>query len=152
MLKLALALTLLPLPSLASECLGETYGGIVVKVEVNTMGTMGSITGGRVTITEKDGAERSYAIKAEEISQFFEADSDTSGEGAIVGLSAYLDAEYPVSIRYVGKNYENPLRSLKDPSRRKQGGNYMRVWKGPGFAGGDQHSFADVVCSIVIDV
>lgn len=152
MLKLALALFLLPASAFAhTECAGETYTGIIVKVSINTVGTMGGITGGEVNITSKEGATRSYSIKAEEIAQFSES-LDGEPERAIVGLGAYIEADYPVQIRYVGKNHDYDLvKVLRNPSRKKQAGNMMRVWKGPGFAGGEQHSFADVVCVVTLD-
>lgn len=154
MWKLAVLVTTiaLPVPALAFiECAGETHGGTIVQVSVNTQGTMGYVTGGEVTITPKTGAARSYKIKSDEIPQFFES-VDGNHERAIVGLSAYINYEFPVQIRYVGKNYDFDLmKVLRTPGRKKEPGNSMIVWKGPEFADSEQHSFADVVCSVSLD-
>lgn len=141
-------------PSLArahAECAGETYGNTIVKVEVQTVGTMGGLRGGQVTIVPKDGPERTYEIRRDEIPQFYES-TDGEPERAIVGLAAYLDAEFPVQIRYVGPNTNTDLtRALRNPARKKVPGNSLVVWKGPGFAGDQQYSFTDVVCAVSLD-
>jgi hypothetical protein len=154
MFKIGLLSVFLILPTTAQahfSCAGETYTGIIVQVDITTVGTMGYVKGGEVTITEKDGATRGYQLKEDEIPQAFES-IDGEPERAIVGLGAYVNYDYPVQIRYVGKNFEEDLvKVLRTPGRKKQAGNAMRVWKGPGFAGGEQHSFADVVCTVTLD-
>lgn len=148
---LAFLLTL-PAPAFAfTECAGETYTGTIVKVTVNTVGTMGSVTGASVRIEPKDEPVREYVIEAGEIPQFFET-VNPDGSRAFVGLSAYVEQNFPVQIRYEGTNFYDDLTTvLRTPGRVKQPGNYLRVWKGPGFAGDQQHSFADVVCSVSLD-
>lgn len=138
----------------ASECAGETYSGTIVKVAIDTVGTMGGVTGGTVTFTPKNGPERSYQLKAEEIPQFYEESREVArnSENAFVFLSAYADYNYPVFIHYVGTNFEEDLlKVLHAPGRKKEPGNEMRVWKGPGYAGSEQHQFTDVVCSVLLD-
>lgn len=146
------ALVALPAPAFAyTECAGETYTGTIVTVTVNTVGTMGAVTGASVKVEPKNEPPREYVIEADEIPQFFESVNDDYSR-AFVGLSAYVENNYPVQIRYVGVNYEGSLtKVLRTPGRQKQSGNYLRVWKGPGFADGQQHSFADVVCSVSLD-
>lgn len=149
---LALLLTM-PAPAFAyTQCAGETYTGTIVQVTVNTVGTMGAVTGASVRIEPKDEPAREYVIEADEIPQFFET-VDQEGTRAFVGLSAYVESNYPVQFRYEGVNYEEDLtKILRTPGRQKQPNNYLRVWKGSGFAGDQQHSFADVVCSVSFDI
>lgn len=137
-----------------TECAGETYGGLIAHIRIDTMGTMGAIQGAEVTFTPKDGQNvRRYSVKAAEIPQFFENVDGRDSERAFVGLSAYVEYESPISVRYVGTNYERDLTEvLRDPSRKKQPGNSFRVWKGPGFSSSEQHSFQDVVCGVSLDV
>jgi hypothetical protein len=146
------ALLSLPVPAFAyTECAGETYTGTIVKVAVNTVGTMGGVTGANVRIEPKDEPAREYVIEADEIPQFFETVNEDYTR-AFVGLSAYVQDNFPVQIRYEGTNFEEDLtKVLRAPGRVKQPNNYLRVWKGPGFAGDQQHSFADVVCSVSLD-
>lgn len=146
------ALLILPAPAFAyTECAGETYTGTIVKVTVNTVGTMGAVTGATVYLEENGMNPRYYEITAEEIPQFYET-VNADNSKAVVGLSAYVESNFPVQIRYTGTNYQEDLVNvLRSPGRKKQPGNYMRVWKGPGFAGDQQHSFYDVVCSVTLD-
>lgn len=147
------ALLFAPISGQAAECAGETYSGTIVKVEIEVVGTMGGILGGKVRIEPKNEPVRTYELRREDIVQYYESLDGDDTERAIVGLGAYVDTNYPVSIRYVGRNYYDDLtKVLRDPSRSKQSGNAMHVWKGPGYAGGDQHSFKDVVCSVINDV
>lgn len=155
MLKTILTLTTLltPMQSWASaQCAGETFGNVIVSVAINTVGTMGYVTGGDVTITSKQGQVRRYSIRQEEIPQFFESVDGQSPERAIVGMAAFVSHENPIAIRYVGTNHQEDLtKVLRTPGRRKEPGNSLRVWKGPGFASDQQHSFQDVVCSVTLD-
>lgn len=162
MKNLTLSLTLTTLLALAlngnaaqasTECAGETYGGLIAHIRIDTMGTMGYIQGAEVTFTPKDGQNvRRYSVKSDEIPQFFETVDGAEYERATVGLAAYVQHESPIHIRYVGTNYERDLTEvLRDPSRKKQPGNSFRVWKGPGFSGSEQHSFQDVVCAVSLD-
>lgn len=152
-LKLAtLVLTLMATtPAMAYiNCAGETLAGKIVEVSVETVGSMGSPTHGQVKATEINGQVSVYEIKREEIVQFFET---VDSKRAIVGLAAYQEMNNPIWIKYVGENYEGDLvRILRDPARKKQSGNEMRVWRGPGFGPDQQSQFTDVVCSISLDV
>ncbi|MBS1971906.1 MAG: hypothetical protein JSU04_16465 [Bdellovibrionales bacterium] len=138
-------------PALAYvTCAGETFGGKVVTVTVETTGTMAAPNRGEVTMMETDGQVSAYELKHEEIVQFFESDDSHK---AIVGLAAYQNLNNPIWIKYVGENYEGDLiKVLRDPNRKKQNGNEMRVWRGPGFGPDQQSQFTDVVCSISLDV
>lgn len=131
-------------------CAGETYAGRTVQVTIETVGSMGSPQSGTVHFVDANGATSSYVLKQEEIVQFFE---NADGPAAIVGLAAYSELNNPVWIKYVGKNYEGDLiQVLRDPNRKKQSGNEMRVWKGPGYGPTEQNQFMDVVCSVSLDV
>ena len=142
----------LPLPALATtECKGEHNDGHIITVRIDTVGTMGAVKGGEVVIELKDGTVRKYSVRGNEIPQFFEATSDNM-ETATVGLSAFVDGNFPVSIRYAGPNFEGNLKKhLLDPSRKKVAGNLMRVWKGSGFNASEQFVFRDVICSVSLD-
>lgn len=148
-------LILSPVMSFAGTvCAGETYKGAVVQVTVDTVGTMGSIQGGRVDIEDEDGKKSSYTLKREEIVQYFEGVEGKDLEKGLVFMSAYADYNFPIFIRYIGKNHEDGdlIDILKSKTRKKEPGNEMRVWKGPGFQGGGQYQFTDVVCSVSTDV
>lgn len=145
------ALALTPSAQALTICAGETFGGTVVSVTVITAGATGTVQSGTVTIAPAAEAPRSYEIKREEISQFFESQSE-DGRRAVVGLAAYVNRDNPVSIRYSGANYQdNLLNVLRNPSRPKENGNEMRVWKGSGFPADQQHQFRDVVCQVTLD-
>lgn len=132
------------------NCAGETLGGKLVEVTVETEGSMGSPARGSVKVTETNGQVSGYELNREEIVQFFET---VDSKRAIVGLAAYQSLNNPIWIKYVGENYEGDLlKVLRDPTRKKQTGNEMRVWRGPGFGPDQQSQFTDVVCSIVLDV
>lgn len=154
-MKLKLATLVLSLmattPAMAyMNCAGETLAGKIVEVSVETVGTMGSPTQGLVKTTEVNGQVSSYELKREEIVQFFET---VDSKRAIVGLAAYQEMNNPIWIKYVGENYEGDLvKALRDPARKKQSGNEMRVWRGPGFGADQQSQFTDVVCSISLDI
>jgi hypothetical protein len=101
-----------------------------------------------VTINSSNEESRSYALNRSDIAQFYENTSDDSRR-AIVGLVAYVNGENPVSIRYSGTNFQDNLpQILRDPSRIRESGNEMRVWKGPGFPAELQHQIRDVVCQV----
>jgi len=132
-------------------CSGETFSGTIVTVTIATAGTKGSVQGGSVTIAPAAEPARSFELKSEEITQFFESNSDDFRK-AVVGLAAYANGENPVSIRYTGTNFQEDLvLALRNPSRSKESGNEMRVWKGPGFPSDKQHQFRDVVCQVTLD-
>ena len=155
-MKKLLILGMLLVPALAqarTECAGETYGGTLVRVAIETMGVMGSVKEGRVDILSgRDGQTRSYAIRPDEVTQYFEFDNQEAQPRSVVGLAAFVNAENPVTIHYVGTNFARPvLDVIRQPLRMKEPGNEMRVWKGPGYASDQQHQFTDVVCRIVLD-
>jgi hypothetical protein len=163
MLKVLTALALLALPSAAHatiSCAGETYGSpTVVRVDIYTAGTTGTLTAGQVTITPADGPKRVYDIPVRDMIQFFESADGADQKTSTIGLSAFVNGENPVYIRFVGPNTFNDLiKDLKDDTRKKrdeamkkEGKNALRVWKGPGYASDQQHSFKDVVCSVWLD-
>lgn len=144
-------LALAPSAHALTICSGETFSGTVVTVTVLTAGATGTVQNGTVTIAPAAEAPRAFEIKREEISQFFESQSD-DGRRAVVGLAAYVNRDNPVSIRYSGTNYQdNLLNVLRNPARPKEAGNEMRVWKGPGYPADQQHQFRDVVCQVTLD-
>jgi len=132
-------------------CAGETFSGTIVTVTVITAGATGVVQNGLVSIAPSAEPSRTYGLKREEITQFFESTSDDSRR-AVVGLAAYVNRENPVSIRYSGANFQDDMVSvLRNPSRVKESGNEMRVWKGPGYPADQQHQFKDVVCQVTLD-
>jgi hypothetical protein len=132
-----------------SACVGETYQGKIVIVEIMTEGPTGKAQSGVVTVAEKGVEKVSYKLEQSEIAQYFEG-GDTNN--TMVGLAAYQAMNNPVWIMYKGINYHGDLVSvLRDPTRVKQPGNEMRVWRGPGFPADQQSQFTDVVCNFALD-
>jgi hypothetical protein len=149
------ALLAAPAPAFAHvQCAGETFSNIVVTVDVKTQGTFGPVQGATVTITPKDGRNvRSYSVDSREIPQFFASTDGDNNERAIVGMSAFVNQDNPVYIRFVGTNRTDDLiDALRDKARAKEARNTLRVWKGPGYGSDQQHSFKDVVCSVQADL
>lgn len=127
------------------RCAGETYSHTIVLVSVRTVGAVGSPVDVRVRVNN----QALYTVEHNEIVQFFQ---DLNGSRAYVGLGAYYDNNFPVTIRYTGQNYTGDLtRVLRDPNRRRQSGNEMRVWQGGNHEWGDQYRFRDVVCHVELD-
>jgi hypothetical protein len=146
-------LLLSPLAASAqSLCTGETFKGAIVQVTINTVGSMGAVQDGRVDIQDENGKKTSYAIRKDFIPQYYDHLEGANAERALVFLDAYVDSLNPVSVRYMGTNFENPLKSLVDTNRKKEPNNEMRIWKGPGFDGTQQYQFTDVVCSVSSDI
>ena len=132
-----------------TSCAGQTYGGSIVEIHVNTNVPRGFPVLVRVDIFDEDGSIRGYDVKRDDITQFFETDD---GSRAFVGLSAFQAQRNPLWIRYVGTNHQDSLVNiLRDPNRKPEAGNEMHVWKGPGYAAGEQYSFKDVVCTVALD-
>lgn len=163
MLKVLTALSLLALPTAAHatiSCAGETNGSpTVVRVDIHTAGNTNSVAAGRVTITPEKGPARTYDLVPQDIPQFFESADGADQKSATVGLSAFVAGDAPVYIRFVGPNTFNDLvkdlkntdRQKRDEAMKKEGKNTLRVWKGPGYASDQQHTFKDVVCSVWTD-
>ncbi|QDK45996.1 hypothetical protein DOM22_12955 [Bdellovibrio sp. ZAP7] len=132
-----------------TACVGETYQGKIVIVEITTEGTTGKAHSGSVTIADKGVEKVSYKLQQSEIVQYFEG-GDTNN--TMVGLAAYQAMNNPVWIMYKGINYHGDLvATLRDPARVKQPGNEMRVWRGPGFPADQQSQFTDVICNFSLD-
>jgi hypothetical protein len=131
-----------------SECAGKAADGSWVSVVVNTTGPTGIPDEGSVMI-EKDGNKFGYKFARQDITQFFEND-DISNNTAMVGLAAYVEQNNPVSIKYVGVNFVD--MDLKAVVEQGQGiptnGNFMRVWRGPGYDANSQYQLTSVVCSV----
>lgn len=144
------------------ECVGETAKeGKIIRVSINTVGTMGYVQKGSVQILDKTlTILAGYELEKEEIPQYFEdcIDDDCEKNGAIVGLQAYEDTNYNVSIRYFGKDYTYESKDLvdilRDKKRVKKAGNSMRVWKGDQSLPYENsfYIFKDIVCSLDHDV
>ncbi len=131
-------------------CGGETYGGDVVIVSIRTAGVMGMPQGGQVSIYFDGGGTFAYAIRRQEIVQFYEDQGR-----AVVGLGAYVNSQGPVQIRYVGRNFnvdtEGEMIQTLRSRRTRISGNEMRVWRGPGYSYSSRYLFRDVVCSVQIN-
>ena len=131
-----------------AECAGRASDGSFVLVQINTTGAVGLADEGMVTI-ERDGNRFGYKIAREDIAQFFEYD-DFSDSSAMVGLAAYVAKESPISIKYVGTNFvDMDLKAVVDGNEGSGSrGNFVRVWKGPGYASTDQFQLTKPVCSV----
>lgn len=147
-----------------STCMAQTYSGKIITIAMNSVGTMGYVQGGSVEIKNARGQiETQYNLTKNEIPQYFESCRDLHCKTAIIGLSAYKDHNYTVSINFVGADHFNlaavtPEYSLEahllNPKRRKDAGNSMRVWMGDERIPYENafYEFTDVVCQLDHDV
>jgi len=133
-----------------TKCSGLN-GDTTATIMMFTHGTVGFVQDGAVVISTRGNPNGiAYTLNHEDISQFFESTSE-DGRRAFVGLSAYVNHENPVSIRYAGQNIEIGLDvALHIPSRPKEPDCEMRVWKGPGFPAEQQIQFRNVVCEVTL--
>ena len=132
-----------------SECAGKAADGSWVSVVINTTGPTGIPDEGTVMI-EKEGNKFGYKFGRSEITQFFEND-DPSAQTAMVGLAAYVEQNNPVAIKYVGENFvDMDLKAVVEQGRNanQPKGNFMRVWRGPGYDANTQYQVTNLVCSV----
>jgi hypothetical protein len=136
------------LPFATAECAGRLRDGSIVTVKVFTKGATKSPDGGSVEIA-KGGNRFGYRFRADEVAQFFEND-DAKSNQAMVGLNAYVAGEFPVSVKYNGKNFvDMDLRAvLESGENNSVTANTMQVWKGPGYKADDFYRFTKPVCSV----
>lgn len=136
------------LPFATIECAGILRDGSFVTVRVATKGATKTPDSGSVEF-EKEENRYGYRFGAAEIAQFFEFDNSADNT-AMVGLSAFVSGESPVSVKYSGKNFvDMDLRAvLLSGEQRKMTGNKMRIWRGPGHASSDVIEFQRPVCSV----
>lgn len=131
-----------------SDCGGRAQDGSFVTIHIETTGPTGVPSAGEVAI-QKNGNKFGYRFGQTEIPQYFEFDDQTNNS-ATVGLAAYVQAESPVSMRYVGGNYADmDLQAvIADHQTRDIKGNWLRVWMGPGHASADQYQLTEIACSV----
>lgn len=131
-----------------SECAGRSSDGSLVMVHINTAGPTGVPDQGEVSI-EKGGNKFGYRFSRNEISQFFEYD-DVAAGSSVVGLSAYVGKDSPISVKYVGPNFvDQDLKAVIDGGKANAlTGGIMRVWKGPGYKPTDQYQVSKPACSV----
>jgi hypothetical protein len=143
-----------------ATCAAETYSGKVALVTIQTVGTMGSVQGGTVQVVQGDKILTAYDLSGEEITQYFETciNGNCEQNNAIIGLAAYEDHNFDVSLTYVGKDYFEDSRDLmdilQDRTRKKFPGNKLRIWNGDVNAEWEKafYEFKDIVCSLDHDV
>jgi hypothetical protein len=130
-----------------SECAGRATDGSWVKVHINTVGPTGIPEQGEVTI-ENEENKFGYRFAHEDITQFFEYD-EPSNNSAMVGLAAYVNKESPVAVKYNGPNFvDMDLKVvIQEDKAADLKGNFLRIWKGPGHAAGDQFQLTNVACA-----
>lgn len=135
-----------------SECTGRTQNREWVTVVVNTSGATGRPDRGEVII-EKDNNKYGYRFNQQDIAQFFEYD-ETANNTALVGLAAYVNNEYPVMIKYHGRNYiDMDHKTVIEESKSEiKADNFIRIWKGPGYPANDQFQLNKVVCSTWLNI
>ena len=134
-------------PFPVAECTGRATDGTFVTVTVNTKGATNAPDSAEVSI-ERGGNKFGYRFAATEISQFFEYD-DVKANTAIVGMGAFVKREFPLSLKYAGPNYvDMDLKAVLDDATAGGQGNFMRVWKGPGYQAVDQYVLTQPVCSV----
>lgn len=131
-----------------TECAGIATDGSYVKVLMMTYGPRGEAFVGDVKI-EREGNTFGYHIKAEEVSQFFEADGGAKGV-TIAGLAAFVANENPVLIKYAGPNFvDMELKEIvKSEQMAKVLDSHMFVWKGPKYSSTEQYHVPKVACSV----
>lgn len=135
-----------------AECKGRTSDGSWVTVHINTIGAMGIPDRGEVVI-EKEETKFGYRFANEDIAQFFEYD-ELADNTAMVGLSAYVNKEAPVAIKYNGPNFiDMDLKTVIEEGKAKEAkGNFLRIWKGPGHTANDQFQLTNVACSTWLNI
>lgn len=132
-------------------CLAEPHKGVLLRVEINTLGTMGFPSNGEVSINE-NGNKTTYPISRKDISQFYETLHGKKLDRISVGLGAYIKGDEMVSFYYHGKNFEDEqshLSNLRDKRRKKNPDNKLSVWKGVPYGG--QYEASDFVCGVWMD-
>ena len=133
------------------DCMGVTQRDQTqVTVHITNNGKIGATQNGFVRILSANGNSEDYLISIDDISQFFEGARGSNQ--VMVGLEAYTNVNDPISINYVGTNYDTTplITSFQAIGRQKEVGNSMIVWKGSGFKSTEQYYFEDVVCSVVL--
>jgi len=135
-----------------AECTGRTSEGRWVTVHINTKGATGLPDQGEVFM-ENEENKFGYHFAHEDISQFFEYD-EPSNNTAMVGLTAYVNKESPVAIKYNGPNFiDMDLKTVIEEDKAKEAkGNFLRVWKGPGHAANDQFQLTNIACSTWLNI
>ncbi|WP_413944498.1 hypothetical protein [Bdellovibrio sp. HCB-162] len=131
-----------------SECTGRASDNTWVTVHINTTGATGIPESGEVTF-ENEENKFGYRFTKEEITQFFEYD-EPANNSAIVGLAAYAEKEFPISIKYNGPNFVDMDQKsvIEDGKTQPIKNNFLRVWKGPGHSATDQIQLNDIACSV----
>jgi len=136
-----------------AECTGRLGDGTFVTVQLATKGATKSPDRGEVRI-ERGGNSFGYRFGGSEVAQFFEFD-DVASNTAMVGISAFVKREFPVTVKYSGQNYADmdlkavlQARTPRSTDEMNAAGNFLRVWKGPGYEGSDQYNLTDPVCSV----
>lgn len=134
-----------------AECTGRLAEGGYVTVRINTKGATKSPDRGEVSI-DRGGNTFGYRFKSDEVAQFYEFD-DVAANTATIGLNAFVSREFPVSVKYVGSNYADMdlkavIQERGNDSNAAKAGNFMYVWKGPGYQSSDQYRIKDPVCSV----
>lgn len=131
-----------------TECAGRAADGTLVTVQVSTTGARGLPERGSV-LFERSGNRFGYKFERNEISQFFEYD-DTQNQFATVGLNAYVKQDAPLQVRYVDRNYVDlDLKAVVDDANfHSAPGNFLRVWKGSGYAAAEQYQITNFACSV----
>jgi len=131
----------------SSECFGKTSDGKNLKVRIETFGAKGEVKFGEVIF--EDGANHyGYQLSKQNITQYFEFD-DVNDGSAVIGLVAYSGNSAPVSIKYVGPNFVDlDLKTVFEKSSADLiRGNFIRVWKGPGYEITNQVNLNRLVCA-----
>jgi len=134
-------------------CMGEVAKDHTrVSVQIKNNGRIGATQSGLVQIETSDGGIHDYMILRDDVSQYFEGHRGHPSNKVIIGLEAYIGMVNPVSINYVGANFDKgPLAlSLTDTNREKDPGNRMIVWRGLGFKSNEQFYFEDIVCAVTL--
>ncbi len=135
-----------------SECYGRTTDGKSVLVRVETTGAMGAPNQGEVII-EDEHNHYGYQFTKDDITQYYEYD-DSSDGSAVVGLLAYTKSESPVSLKYLGPNFkDSDLKTIvKEGTVATLKGNFLRLWKGPGFESRNQYQISQIACGTWTDL
>jgi hypothetical protein len=134
-------------------CMGEVAKDHTrVSVQIKNHGRIGATQSGLVHIESSDGGLHDYMILRDDVSQYFEGQRGQPSNQVVIGLEAYVGLVNPVSINYVGTNFDQvPLSlALIDTNRKKDPVNRMIVWRGLGFKSNEQFYFEDIVCAVTL--
>jgi len=133
-----------------TTCMGETYSGKVITLDMSTVGSMGAYSAFSLKVTDKTGQVLLSKISDARPAQFA---STVRGKKALVVFSTIAD-NFDVMLNYLGTDFSEVQwkknleleEILKSKSRKKEAGNSLIIYSYvPGLA---NIELTDIVCSL----